>query len=55
MASYIHLENKTTFFLIYSNMLFLKLQMCQIILTHPVYVCVCTCEYNDCIKINKLN
>ena len=29
MASYVHLENKTTFFIIYSNLLSLKLQMCH--------------------------
>ena len=38
MVSYVHLENKTTFFfIIYSNLLLLKVQMCQIILTHLVY------------------
>ena len=34
MASYVYLENKTTFVIIYSNLLLLKLQMCQILLTH---------------------
>ena len=37
MTSYVHLENKTTFFIIYSNLLLLNLQMCQIILNHLVF------------------
>ena len=36
MASYVHLEYKNFFFIIYSNLLLLNLQMCQIIWTHPV-------------------
>ena len=37
MASYVHLENKITFSIIYSNLFLLNLQMCQIILTHPAH------------------
>ena len=37
MASYVHLENKNTFYIIHSNLLLLNLQKCQIILIYPVY------------------
>ena len=40
MKLYVHLENKTTFSIIYFNLLLLNLQMCQIILTHYIYVCM---------------
>ena len=42
MASYVHLENKNTFVIIYSNLLLLNIQMCQIILPHPVCLYQCT-------------
>ena len=38
MALYVHSENKSFFQMIYYVWLLLSLQMCQIILDHPVYV-----------------
>ena len=37
MTSYVHVEKKTIFFIIHSDLLLLKLQICLIILTHPIY------------------
>ena len=38
MALYVHFKNKNTLLFIYIFCLLFKLQMCQIILTDPVFV-----------------
>ena len=37
MASYVQLEKENSFSIIYSNLFLLNLQMCEIILTPPLY------------------
>ena len=47
MALYVHSENKSFFQMIYYVWLLLSLQMCQIILDHPVLVRLCNCLNQD--------
>ena len=54
MVSYVPLENKTTFFIIYSNLLLLNPQMGQIILTQPVYIEGALVEWQNCGFVIKL-